>query len=140
MDAKRLKAAIADRGLFDLLGAYGYEAESVPPELRDAWARGAEIAARMEEAVVAFDKVSRRPDVKPGSASEWLSNTRLRQKIHDEGGIFFAATYYGIDPDEIDDPVVAAEWEKVYDIGIEFRGFDDGFMALLKRLLPVAGA
>jgi len=140
LDAKRLKAMIADKGLFEMIGSYGCGADQVPPGLRDAWARGAEIALRMEEAIVAFDYVSRRPDVRPGSANEWLSNTRLRQKIHDEGGIFFTAAYYGINPDEIEDPVVAAGWEKVYDIGIEFRGFDDGFMALLKGLLPAVVA
>ena len=135
MDIRLLKSMIADRGLFDLLGSYGYDPESVPAGLREVWSRGMELAARMEAAILEFAPLMGRPDIKPDSANEWLSNTRLRTKIHDEGGIFFTAAYYGINPDEIDDPVVAAGWENVYDIGIEFRGFEDGFTALLKGLL-----
>lgn len=104
----QLRTILAETNSLPVL-AYG----SIEDPQIKALARRVYLAWRKRyDAQKAVEAVLGRPDVRPNTAEVWCSNTRLRSKISQEGGLEYTLFAYGIDPADIEDKVVAVAWRK----------------------------
>ena len=104
----------------------------VDPAIRALWTAVATLLAPLDTKIAQIWTLLLAPDVRPNSADDWASNTRLRNKITWEGGLFYTLVWYGVDPAEIHDPAVAQVWAAANDLADAYRMADVAVQAALR--------